>query len=106
MPTVENTGTVAADGTEQTLATINTNRNLLLVVDLSNMQAGDTVILKAKRKVTTAGSVRGYIRRTYSGVQTDAASISIPLPSPHQAVFTLQQTAGVNRNYDYSVESL
>jgi hypothetical protein len=107
MPTVENTGTIVANGTEQTLATISLNRNLVAVVNLSNMAAGDTVIIKAKRKVLAGdANALGYIRQQFDGAQTDPVAISIPLPSPHQAVFTLQQTAGVNRSYPYSIESI
>lgn len=107
MPTVEASGTILATGSEQTLGTIVTNRNLLLVVDLTNLQAGDSVTLKMKRKVLSADAAALiYARQTYSGVQADPLAISIPIPSPFQAVFTLQQIAGVNRNFNYSVESI
>lgn len=105
-PVVESTGAQTATGAEDTLATINSPRNLVLLVDCTNMAAGDTVILRVKRKVRSAGSVRTIFEEALSGAQSPPGWISAPIPSPHQAVFTLQQTAGTYRAFDWSVESL
>jgi len=106
MPTVEASGTLLATAAEQTLATVSSNRNLLLVVDLTLMQAGDTVILKVYRKVLTTGALVLYARQSYVDAQTDPVAISIPFPSPFQASATLQQTVGGFRNFPWSLESL
>jgi hypothetical protein len=106
MPSVEQSGTVTADGTEQTLATVTANRNLMLIVDCSNMQSGDRVVVKSKRKVlSTSAAAEEFQRREIVGAQ-GAAIVMDPMPSPHQGVFTLEQTGGTNRSFEYSVEAL
>lgn len=105
-PIVEASGTKLATGAEDTLATIATPRNLVLLVDLSNMAAGDTVTLRVKRAAKPAGLTRSVYEEVFSGVQDVPIAISAPIPSPTSASFTLQQSAGTMRNFDWAVESL
>jgi hypothetical protein len=105
--TVANSGTQTATiGTEHTLSTETTSGTHVLWVDLSNMVAGDAVELRVKRKVLTAGTIRQTIVGTYSGAQADGCSCSVPITAPYGATFTLKQTAGTGRAFDWSVERL
>ncbi len=106
MPSVESSGTVVPDGTEQALATVTSNRSLMLVANLTGMVSGDRVVLRSKRKVLTAdGSTTLVQEREFNDVQ-DGLSFLDPLPSPHEADFTLERTAGVIASVTWSVESL
>jgi hypothetical protein len=107
MPSVEASGTQSATvTTEHTLATITTSDVLILVVDCSNMVNADSVELRVKRKVLSGGAqALAYFAR-YKHVQGDPVKVSIPIPSPHEAVFTLKQTEGTSRNFPWSIESI
>ncbi len=110
MPTVEASGQQLADGTEQTLATIAANRSLLLRVDVSVLADGETVVLRVKERVLVGGADRTIFADIFdngNGTRSQMP-VSIPISSPHQAVFTLQQdtTFGAFKTFDWSVESL
>lgn len=112
MVTVEASGSQLTDGTEQTLATIVTPRVLLLVIDLDVMtDAGDIIVLRAKRKVLTgSASAQIYFAATFEGVDGgfpgETVQISIPMPTPFEGIFTIERTAGADRTYEWSVESI
>lgn len=104
---VETSGTqTAVVGTEHTLAAPTTAKTRQLVVDLTNLANGDTVELRVKRKVLTAGSVVPWQTAVFSHAQSDPGVLSVPCPSPFGATFTLKQTAGTGRSFDWSVETL
>lgn len=105
MPSIEQSGTITADGTEQTLATVASNRSLLLVVDPTDMFSGDRIVVRAKRKVLSSSSLMEFQSREISGAQSGLVVMD-PITSPHEAVFTLEQTGGTFRDFEYSVESL
>lgn len=101
----EGSQTATGGGTEDIVATINTPRVLTFVVDLTNMVGGDTVTLKVKRKVRSGDTVRVVHSETFTGIQADPIAISVPVPSPHQAIFSITQEAGTGRAFPWSVES-
>ena len=105
MPSVEQSGSITADGTEQTLATVTSNRSLLLIVDPTQMGTGDRIVVRAKRKGLTSRALKEYQRREISGAQSGLV-VMAPITSPYEAVFTLEQTGGTYADYEYSVESL
>ena len=106
MPSVEFSGTLTPDDTEQTLATVSTSRSLMLVVNLTGMVIGDRVVLRSKRKVLSADpSAYLFQEREFNDVQSGLAVLD-PFVSPYQAVFTLERTAGVIASVPWSVESL
>lgn len=94
--------------TEHTLATITTGKTCVLLVNCINMVAGDVLELRAKVKVLTASTERVAYKDVFSGLQDvdDVVKISIPVPSLYSVKFTLKQTAGTSRNYEWSVVSL
>lgn len=104
---VESSGTqTAVIGTEHTLASPTTAKTRQLVVDLTNLANGDTVELRVQRKVLSTGTVRTWQTAVFSHAQASPVVLSVPCPSPHGATFTLRQTAGTARSYDWSVETL
>ena len=105
-PVVEATGTTLADGTEQTLSTINTPRNLTLSLDASVLSTGDAIRLRAYKKVLSGGALVLFYEEIFGGAQSVPGLISTPLPSPHQAAFTLEQLSGTYRSFPWSVESM
>lgn len=92
--------------TEHTLATITTVGTFLLNVDTSNMVNGDVLELRAKKKVLTGGSAAVVAISSFSNVQADPVKISIPFVSLYSLAFTLKQTAGTSRNFDWNVEQI
>jgi hypothetical protein len=98
-------GTTLADGTEQTLDTRSAAGTYLIAVDLSAMVSGDVVTLRVKDKVLSGGSAVTAFEQTYRGAQTEDVVYSEPVPAAHGTVFTLQQTAGTNRSFPWSVRS-
>ncbi len=105
--TENSSGTQTATiSTEHTLATITADGVYVLAVDLNNLVNGDRVVLRAKAKVTSGGTTRQFFAAVYEHAQADKVVQSIPVPSVHEVVFTLQQTAGTGRAFDWSVLSL
>lgn len=103
---VDNGTQVASVSTEHTLSTRTAARTYVLLVDLSNLAAGDTVEIRAKLKVLSGSSVRQAYVETFTGEQVDDVFVSIPIPTAHSCSFSLKQTAGTGRSFDWSVLSL
>jgi positive regulator of sigma E activity len=103
----ESSGTQAATiTTEHTLATTTTAKTRVLVVDLTNLVAGDTVELRIKSKVLTGGSALLAYFVTYVGPVAAPVVHSIPVPGTYGATFTLKQTTGTGRNYDFEIRTI
>lgn len=94
-------GTLTATGAEDTVFEIIALAGGEGWVDLSNMQLGDTVVIRGYGKINPAGSYVLLASTTYSGVQTNPAIYALPLIALNGVKLTLQQTAGTNRTYDY-----
>ncbi len=116
--TAEATGTQSASvGTEHTLSTQTGAKVFQLIVDIHNMVAGDTLELRAYMKVLTGGSAYLAYQAYYAGDPGDGATtgssaqgevvvISPPVASAYSVAFTLKQTAGTSRNFDWAVVSV
>lgn len=93
---------IAMDGTEKVLVEKTDNKFGFLdgYVDLTPMQAGDTIVVRESMQIKSGGSYVKYAEETYNDVQ------SIPLlhvttkPARYQIKVTAQQTAGTNRTLD------
>lgn len=94
-------GTLAADGTEQTVRDYTTTGKLHAYIDLTPMQAGDTAVVREYMKIKAGGAYVKYAEETYSGAQAVPMLHVVMKPSRYGVKITLQQTAGVNRNYDW-----
>ena len=108
----ETGGTLTADGSEQILY-INDNplgcfHPHTLFVDLENMQAGSTVIIRVYYRLNAGGGLQLWDYHTYTGVDGGLASglklISADLlPTRFGVKITLEQTAGTYRDYDWEI---
>jgi len=98
-------GTITANGTEQTLVEHTDTREFWLEgwIDLSNLQAGDTLLIKEYVKVKSGGTYRKYAEKSFSGVQNLTALHILTLPSRYGIKITITQTTGTYRSYDYQV---
>ena len=97
-------GTLTADGTEQTVVETSALVPFTIegYIDLANMDAGDTVIIREYIKLKSGGTYRLYESATYTDTQTKPALHVVKLPAKYGIKVTLEQTAGVNRDYDYN----
>lgn len=92
--------------TEHTLATRTDGKTYVLCTNLANLANGDVVILRAKTKpLTGSTSVLAY-QATYAHAQSEKAVYSVPIPAVHEVIFTLEQTDGTGRDFEWSVISL
>jgi len=101
---VEDEGTLTADGNEQqilNLAASSPPKVVDGILDLANMQAGDTVVVKEYVRSASGGAWRLYSTATYTNVQTEPGIYLERISSRYGARVTLQQTVGTNRTYPY-----
>lgn len=89
--------------TEHSLATETDARVYIYVVNLSNMAEDDVVVLRVKTKVLSGGSSAVAFIAMFSGAQPVDVVYSEPVPSAHSAEFTLKQTDGVARDFEWSI---
>ena len=103
-------GTLTADGTEQDVYINDTPGDEfyphVVFIDLDNMQAGDSTDIKVYYRVVAAGGQQLYDVTTYAGADGGLAGsrkiIAVTLlPNRRGVRVTLQQTAGVNRDYPW-----
>lgn len=76
-----------------------------LFVDLSVMQAGDTLVIQLVEKTTASTDTqRAVFSQTYTGAQTTEPEFASPVfPLLHGWAFQLKQTAGSSRNFLWSI---
>jgi len=99
-------GTINADGMEQTVISKEDNKYPFILgawLDLSKMEAADTIVLREYVKVKKDGTMAKYDEQSYSGVQPNPALFITSKPSVYGLKITLQQTAGALRPFDYIV---
>lgn len=107
MPATESSGTqTAVVGTEHTLASPTTAKTRVFEIDLGNEANGDTVELRISKKVLVGGTVKLVYLATYAHTQGEPIVISVPVPMMFGGTFTLKQTAGTARNYDWAILTL
>lgn len=107
-------GTLTADGTEQVLYIDNEPLGcwepLTLWIDLDNMAAGDTTVIRAYHRARDGGTMKQWSYTSYAGADGGLANNSVIAkvdlgPNRHGFQVTLEQTAGVNRDYDWELFS-
>jgi hypothetical protein len=94
----------APDNNENTVFTSTANKHFMTTIDLSNMASGDTVILRAKTIVKSAGSFVTVYSETFTGAQTFPNFYIPPISGRYGYRLTLQQTAGTLRTFDWRVD--
>src|ERR1051326_4291024 len=108
--TAQGSGTQAATiSTEHTLLDVAIAGTFTLHVDTVNMVAGDKLELRIYQIVLTAGTRRVAYMQAYADAQITDDIIKISVPISNELTdagslrFTLKQTAGTGRNYDWKV---
>ena len=93
---------VVMDGTEKTLVEKADDKMGLLdgYVDLTPMQAGDTIVIRQYMKVKAAGAYVKYAEETYTGAQTIPLLHVVTKTAKTSIKVTAEQTAGTNRTLD------
>lgn len=108
----ETGGTLTATGAEDTLYLNNAPAGeyepKALLLDLDLMQAGDTILVRVYYRIKSGGGLQLYDYQTYTGADGSLSDgrklISVDLlPNRYGVQVTLEQTAGVNRDYDWAV---
>lgn len=106
MPTVNSQGDITADGTEQTVWDVTTNKWFSGYIDLENMQVGDTVVIKRYLQIRSTGASTLILdtQDTYVDAQTSKQIVYFaPMPSDVEYKITLTQTTGTNRVYPFKL---
>lgn len=108
--------TVASNQSGSQTATISTEHQLgsaitaagvyVLVVDTTPMVNGDILELRIKTKAKSGSTSRQSYFQTYSHAQSELNKYSVPVPVDTEILFTLKQTAGTGRAFDWNILSL
>lgn len=80
-----------------------------LVLDLTNMQSGDTIVVHSMEKAVAAGSQVIEWERTYTysaGLALEPLLRSPGLIGIHGWGFQMKQTVGGSRNFDWSIRQI
>lgn len=108
----------ATIGTEHTLDTETGSGVYVVVVNTKNMVNGDELELRAYTKVLTGDSQHwlifegSYKHQTGDGADAGSSAggevlkVSPPVSTPFSVKFTLKQTAGTGRSFDWRVDQL
>jgi hypothetical protein len=109
-PVVETSGTqTAVISTEHTLSAPSVAQTRFLTVNLKNMAAGDIVELRVYDKTLTGDTITVGSATTMLYLATYQGPVSQPvvqspfIPVAYAATFTLKQTSGTGRSYDWHV---
>lgn len=94
-------GTLSATGAEDDIRESTEEGKLHCLIDLTAMQAGDSITVRQLMKIKAAGSYIKYAEESYSDVQALPMLYVVTKPSKHGIKVTLEQTAGTNRDYDW-----
>ncbi|GGK32132.1 hypothetical protein GCM10010124_26140 [Pilimelia terevasa] len=92
--------------TEHTLLDTSDAGNYQLKVDTTNLAGAEYVDLKIYDKAKTGGSYRLVQSVRVAAGAAYPISESVPLTAPLGAKFTLTQTGGTGRSFDWSVVQL
>ena len=93
-------GNVHADGTEQTLLEFQGESLVSGLVDLSEMQLGDNVIIRQYIKLCKEVAYQRYAKEQYTGVQDDPIVYLTPKRVNYAIKVTLEQSIGLFKNFD------
>jgi hypothetical protein len=105
-------GTLTADGNEQNLYIENEPLGAFepttLYLDLDAMALGDTTVVRVYYRLSDGGGLQQIDYQSYAGADGGLLNgnklIKLDLgPNRHGLKVTLQQTAGVNRDYPFEI---
>ena len=92
-------GNLHADGSEQTMLEYVGSGRITGYVDLSQMQAGDSITVRQYIRVLPGGSWSKYAEESYSPPYANNTLYVWPRECDYGMKITLQQTLGVLRSY-------
>lgn len=97
-------GSLLMTGSEQVLVEKTDDKAGLLegMINLTPMQAGDTVVVRESMQTISTGTYAKYAEETYSGAQSIPLLQILTRVSTHDIKVTIHQTAGTNRTFEYS----
>jgi hypothetical protein len=103
-PTSAASGSQAATiNTEHTLTTQTTGGWYTLVLDTNAMANGDTLEIRGYLKCKTGSTSRLAFIETRQNVQLDIVQVFGNLPVDTEVIFSIKQTSGTGRTYDWNV---
>lgn len=103
MQTLSEGTQTATIGTKHQLYTTSLANTYALLVDTNNMAIGDVLELYIDIACKSGGTLRQAYFVTYAHTQADPAKTSVAVIAPAGATFSLKQTAGTGRAFDWSV---
>jgi hypothetical protein len=95
-------GSIVADGTEQVVAETSSLMKLSGYIDLSNMGAGDRVVIRQYMRLSEGGAYRKYAEDNYAEAQDPPLVYITTKVLVSGSRVTIQQTAGSFKSFDYS----
>lgn len=111
--TLFSSGTLTADGTEQTIAqsdssgSVNVTGIFMLDLDLENITTGDTTEIRTYQALSTGDTAVRADFDQFTGIQTNKIYLSLPIPNNNTDTgavkFTLKQILGTNRTYKWKL---
>lgn len=96
---------VATISTKHQLYTTETSGVYMVLVDTTAMANGDKLELFIDAKYKSGGSSIQTHYATFAHVQSDPGKVSVPVIAPYGATFSLKQTAGTGRSFDWCITS-
>jgi hypothetical protein len=90
-----------ADGTEQTILDAGSGMVVTGYIDLSEMQAGDEVVLRMYVRTREGGEYGLYASQAYRDAQGEPVVCVLPRYTAHGMRMTLQQVKGTYRRFSY-----
>jgi hypothetical protein len=90
-----------ADGTEQTILDAGSGMVVTGYIDLSEMQAGDEVVLRMYVRTREGGGYGLYASQAYRDAQGEPVVCVLPRYTARGARMTLQQVKGTYRRFSY-----
>ena len=105
--TLKASGTQTANvTTEHTLDTDTDSGVYVLVVDTAEMVLGDFLELRIYTKCLVGGASGLAYQASYAQPQAQPLKYSVPVPCNIECKVTLKQTAGVSRDFPWSLLAL
>lgn len=101
-------GTMTTDGTEQIVFSFDRAQPFIIdgYIDLSNMKAGDTTVIRQYVKLKPGGELRKYGEEAYFGAQQLPVIYIKPKTAIYGVQITLQQKEGSPFSFDWEFHML
>jgi len=95
-------GVVTASDNEQEIVRHASLMKFSGYIDLSNMEGGDTVVVRQYLRIRKHGEYKKYAEETYVGVQENPIIYVTTKILVYGVEITIQQTTGTFKSFDYT----